>query len=196
MQGVRLCPLAGIRGAKKIVISTKMLNDFGWIEGVPDDLAGKSMRRERNAESWKAINWMRTSRTLLPPWMSQWPRNMANSYKSAFLPTFDWVTLVMFSRLRDKEFDSFEAISGATGDMLMYTGDATYNKWRDDLLGSGYHYTDTIICLDANTGKELWTKEFPGSIPPPDMMMYIGASSTPAVWTASAMSWEAQGSIA
>jgi outer membrane protein assembly factor BamB len=171
------------QGAKKIVITTKMLNDYGWIEGVPDDLATKvdAARNKRGKLEGEQLD------AYIRAFVATVDATLADKYgdfirKRISSPLFGWGTLVMFSRLRDKEFDSFEAISGATGDMLMFAGDAAYNKWRDDLLGSGYHYTDTIICLDANTGKELWTKEFPGVIPPPEMYMYIGASSTPAVW--------------
>lgn len=44
----------------------------------------------------------------------------------------------------------------------------------------GFSWSDTIVCLDARTGKSLWTRSFPGDSQPNNTYGYLG-SSTPAV---------------
>ena len=171
------------QGAKSLVITTQMLNDMGWIEGVPDDLAKKveeSRTKRGNIDGEKLDAYIKAFVATLDPHVAEKYGEFAGKRISD--KSFSWGFLAGLSRLRDKEFSSWEAIAYASGDSLLFAGDAAYNKWRDDFLGKGYHYSDTVICLDATTGKELWKKEFPGVIPPADMMMYFGASSTPAVW--------------
>jgi outer membrane protein assembly factor BamB len=179
------------RGKKNIVITTKLLNDFGWMEDMPKDLA-------------KKIAEARAKRGNIPD-------EKLDAYAKAFLATLDSNTLAKYgpfiaARVKDRSFDTTPAGEKALdvlatfrgkefaswdellktieqkGINLIFPGDDKYNAFRDALVGQGYHYTDTIICLDAETGERIWKKDFPGVIPTAAMMMYIGASSTPAVW--------------
>ncbi len=179
------------KGVSNIVITTKLLNDFGWVEDMPVDLA-------------KKVDEARAKRGNIPD-------EKLDAYAKAFLATLDPETVAKYgpfietrihdrsfdtmvaggkaldvlAAFRDKEFASWDELLKTLekqGINLIFPGDDKYNAFRDELIGKGYHYTDSIICLDAQTGQEIWKKDFPGVIPSAAMMMYIGASSTPAVW--------------
>ena len=187
------------KGAKNIVITTKILNDLGWMEGVPDDLA----KKVEEARVKGKVNYLNSRRQSKSRFMEG---EELDAYVKTFLATldpdtvakygpfiqqrlhdttFNWKELDGLATMRDQEFNSWDDLwkkSEKVGRNLIFAGDEKYNAFRDQLVGQGYHYTDTIICLDAETGKEIWKKEFPGVIPTPNMMMYIGASCSPAVW--------------
>ncbi len=50
------------------------------------------------------------------------------------------------------------------------------------MINRSIRYFDALICLDANTGQEIWRKEWPGSVSPYVGAANVGASSTPAIW--------------
>jgi len=183
------------KGPKSIVITTEALNDLGWMEGVPDDLARKVEETRKSAKVTYLNSRKQTKQkpmegdeleayiktfigTLDPETAAQYGPFIRQRLNDT---TFDWKTLVALAAIRDQEFASWDDVLKKAG-FLIFAGDDKYNAFRDQLVEQGYHYTDTILCLDAETGKELWKKEFPSVIPTPAMMMYIGASSTPTVW--------------
>ena len=171
------------KGPKSLVITTEVLNDLGWMDGVPDDLAkkiedtrvkGRDLRGEKLDAHAKAF-----LATLEPATAAKYASFAEQRLRDR---TFEWKTLATLAALRDQEFASWDALLKKAG-FLIFPGESDkYNAFRDQLLEQGYHYTDTVLCLDAETGKELWRKDFPSVIPTPTMMMYIGASSTPKVW--------------
>ena len=174
------------KGAKNIVITTKMLNDLGWVEGIPDDLGKKveAARAKRgNIQGEKLEAYIKDFLATLDP-------ETAAKYGPSIqkrIPddTFGWSQLAGLATIRDQEFaswDDFLKKAERLGVLFVFGGNEKYEAFRAQLMGQGYHYTDTIICLNAATGKEIWKKEFPGAIPAPVMCMMFGASSTPAVW--------------
>ncbi|MCY3018465.1 MAG: PQQ-binding-like beta-propeller repeat protein [Planctomycetota bacterium] len=174
------------KGAKSIVITTRVLNELGWLEGVPDELAKRveeARRKRGNLQGAKLEAYIKDFfATLDPETTAKYGAFAQQRLKDT---TFEWKELAALATMRDQEFNSWEDLwkkSEKAGRSLIFAGDEKYNAFRDQLVGQGYHYTDTIICLDAENGKEIWKKEFPGVIPTPNMMMYIGASCTPAVW--------------
>jgi len=187
------------KGKKNIVITTKMLNDLGWVQGVPDDLA-KKVEQARVGEKVTYLNSRRQRKekfregedldAYIKTFLATLPAETAAKHgpfikQRLYDTTFSWDQLVTMATVRDQEFTSWDDLRGnleKKGVNLIFPGDDKYNAFRDQVVGHGYHYADTIICLDADTGKEIWKKEFPGVLPTPGMMMYIGASSTPAVW--------------
>jgi outer membrane protein assembly factor BamB len=170
------------KGPKNIVITTKMLTDLGWMEGVPDDLAAKVEEARRKCGNIQGEKLDAYIKALLATLDADTSAKYGQFIQQRISDrTFDWKSLVAFAAIRDKEFANWDDLLKKAG-FLIFAGDDKYNAFRDGLLGEAYHYTDTIICLDAETGKEIWKKEFPGVIPTPTMMMYIGASSTPTVW--------------
>lgn len=78
--------------------------------------------------------------------------------------SFPWESLVKFSKLQGQEFKSNGAFDGAMkrlDDEVKHPHGDTSNVpgWAGQV---GYSTTsDTLICLDAETGKTLWKKDFP-----------------------------------
>jgi outer membrane protein assembly factor BamB len=149
-----------------------ILADWGWVEGVPDELA-------------KQIETARLS----PARGKLTPGAELDAYIKDFLATLDadaaaakgfeshiqarlqkgrealaWPRLAAAAGLRDKpyhdfaEFNKLVCAAGFAGkdegfQTLLY--DAMENRF--------FKYSDTIFCLDAATGKTVWKKEFPGT---------------------------------
>jgi outer membrane protein assembly factor BamB len=76
--------------------------------------------------------------------------------------------------LRDKE-SSIGELDGRAG----IGASGWSNPVRSFITDKVFHVFDTIICLDASTGKELWRKEFLGA--PVHLTLDIGPSSTPTI---------------
>ena len=82
--------------------------------------------------------------------------------------SYPWETLVKFSKLQGQEFKTLGAFDGAMqrldneakhphGDRSNVTGWAEQARYSTT--------TDTLICLNAETGKTLWKKDFPVAKP-------------------------------
>ncbi len=82
--------------------------------------------------------------------------------------SFPWETLVKFSKLQGQEFktaSNFDAATRKLEDEVKHPhGDtSSVPGWASQV---GYSTTtDTLICLDAETGKTLWKKDFPAGKP-------------------------------
>jgi outer membrane protein assembly factor BamB len=88
----------------------------------------------------------------------------------------EWKHLVAMAKVRDKEFPSF-------GELYFTVGEYGYPAdLAKQMIEKTISAKDTVVCLDALTGKQIWKKEFPGA----HRMIYMGncgygASGTPAV---------------
>lgn len=82
--------------------------------------------------------------------------------------SFPWEILVKFSKLQGQEFKTLSAFDGAMqrldNEAKHPHGDRSFvTEWAGQ---AGYSTTtDTLICLDAETGKTLWKKDFPVAKP-------------------------------
>jgi outer membrane protein assembly factor BamB len=90
----------------------------------------------------------------------------------------NWSGLEEISKYRDQEFKDVEALLNLPELNNWHSSDVTKLLIADAVTAKAYTYTDTILCLDTVTGKEIWRKEFPGNA---ETRMDWGVSSTPAV---------------
>ncbi|MBI3832154.1 MAG: PQQ-like beta-propeller repeat protein [Planctomycetes bacterium] len=210
-------PIGG--GKKFKPITTEALIDAGWLPDLPDELAKKietarlARPATRGAPAWYDVEAPKDADIVA--FIEKTPE--LNKYVKDFIGTlppqdaqkygayikrrfcmngteYTWDELVKMSTLRDTEIESiFEWNSKKTA--LLCGKDA----WdgHQGVLGSfsknvwmrACKPMDTILCLDAATGKTLWKKDFPADWTalkgrrgiPQGGFLEIGASGTPAV---------------
>ena len=177
----------------KAMLTTKDLIGMGWAEGIPDDLAKKVDAAIRTDKWRKAAvgpamdDYIKEFIATLDPKQAEtygpFVRNRMNEkgkWGKDYPEPLNWDGLCRLARIRDKEIPELENLRGFIGlgeHESVY--DRAYQVARGQLNEKFAGYFDTVICLDAATGKELWRKEFPGNIS--RQMEYWGASSTPTV---------------
>lgn len=182
------------------VITTKDLNELGWMEGVPDDLArkiedeiAKARADDPRDKRWNArmdearreafiTNFPATLDPKLVEKYGSWIEKRSSMiWKTHPIEVKAWDDLVKIAGIRDKEFSAYKDLMAefkkrGIGDGFFYG----LQTLADRLNTMSYTYTDTVVCLDVSTGRELWKKEFSGV--PSKEMCYVGASGTPAIW--------------
>ena len=187
------------RQVGKWLITTQMLKAFGWEEGVPDDLA-KTIESARLSDKRKNLSGAALD-AYIKEFMAGVEPDVATKFGAHITlrltqgrEALSWgLDLVHLAKARDKEFATYNELVGAV-DNVLQLGEEGYsnpNHGSDELfplfvnsfLRKKYlRFTDTIICLDGGTGKELWKKEFPGEFPETICASHFwGGSSTPAV---------------
>jgi outer membrane protein assembly factor BamB len=182
------------RKVGKVVIHSADLIEAGWVEGVPDDLAKKvedartspanPRWNKQGAEQAACIKEFIAG--LDPeqarkygPWIQRrltWTGHPVNN------GMLSWATLTKLAAVVDQEFASFEELEKRLGGAWGWQR-GTGNSLDVTLTNRAISFLDTIICLDASSGKEIWRKEFPGAPVHYDegLFTWVGASSTPTV---------------
>ena len=190
-----------------VVITTKELNGFWWREDVPDDFAKQVFAEAQKHDAFHRKPGGTTvpdenPETVVKEFLATLDPKLVEKYGSWVSGRFmfvrkrhpnevmSWEDLAKVAALSDKEFPTY-------GDLLnefkkrgihpdypegVFAGkvDMTGTDLRDHWNTMAYTYSDTIICLDTQTGKELWRKDFPAVLS--KEACYVGASGTPAVW--------------
>lgn len=182
----------------KYVVTSKMLADWGWMDGVPDDLATKieaarvSPKREKlaGAELYKYIEAFLAT---LEPGQAKQFGDHARKRIAMGMETAGWLGMqtIVGAGAQDKAFASYEEWQEITykgrsfrdHDLVDGHGDGGLRgNYIQAAVLKGVPRTDTIYCLDAKTGKQLWKKEYPGQTEPGfDWYWFSGASATPTV---------------
>ena len=178
----------------KVVIHAPDLIDAGWMDGVPDDLA-KKVEEARTSPANPRWNKQGAEQAAcikefiagLDPeqarkygdWIQRrltWTGHPVNN------GMLSWATLTKLAGVVDQEFASFEELEKRLGGAWGWQR-GTGNSLDVTLTNRAISFLDTIICLDAATGKEVWRKEFPGAPVHYDegLFSWVGASSTPTV---------------
>jgi outer membrane protein assembly factor BamB len=182
----------------KYVVTSKMLADWGWLDGVPDELAMKieaarvSPKREKLAGA-SLDRYVADFVATLDAAEAQKFAEHIQKRISMGADTAGWwgMTTIVGAGAQDKVFNTY-----SEWEKISYKG----RSFRDhDLInghgdgGTGGNYlqakmlraslrTDTVFCLDAATGKQLWKKEFPAQAEPKyGSYWFAGASSTPTI---------------
>jgi outer membrane protein assembly factor BamB len=163
------------------LVDTKDLNDLGWEEGVPDDL-GKKLDKEweANRDKWRKLKpeeWdayvkdymakldpdlVKKLGSFIQKRMNQMKRGNPVYNSSTEVQWTPWDSLTKLAAIRGKKFTSHDELNRMLDDGL-------HMGHGGPLMGAGgmlkvrcFSYMDTVICLDAATGKEIWRKDFPG----------------------------------
>lgn len=176
---------------KKVSITTEELKAWGWSEGVPESLT-KPINGAAGALKKKF--WGRTPseadvkahvdaflKTLDPALAEKHGEAIHNYFK---VRKVSWKGLRDLATVRDKEFDSIDALN--RGIKYIGWGNIFHGHSSDrgpvkgHILAKCYKWTDKVFCFDAGTGKELWRKEFPGDAANKGTYYYAG-SCTPSV---------------
>jgi outer membrane protein assembly factor BamB len=168
----------------KVVLTTKDFMDWGWAEGVPEDLFKKVHEELKNICNKRLTGAARDAR--IKEYMATLDPKQAEKFKdfiqgwlhrenAGYDDFFDDLNKGAME-VRDKEFDTLDALlahvpGGHYG--------AIHQMVRDKLFGKSLRSCDTVLCLDAATGMTAWKKEFPGA--PSSQAINWGASSTPAI---------------
>jgi len=166
-----------------VALTTAKLIEYGWIEGIPEDLA-KKIESARSSPARSKLKTEAEVGTYIKEFAANLDSKQAEQYadyiklrlgKQAAWGNYPWSRLEGWAKLRDKEVRTLEELCVAMGVPVFHlealTGSLNMNRTC----------TDSVLCLDAATGKTLWRKDFPA--PPPNGRHTYGwpASSTPAV---------------
>lgn len=175
-----------------LLITTQMLKDLGWEEGVPDELAQKieeaRLDKKRKDLAGPALDayindFMATVAPDLAAKFRAHVKQRLTQGPNALSWTQDFAHLV---KARDKEFKTYDELYNAVDHCFKpgtHGAPGTENIFPcflDPFMSKVFSFTDTVVCLDGKTGKEVWKKEFPGDIP--ERELHWGASATPAIW--------------
>ena len=157
-------------------LTTKQLQEWGWDESITPELAAKvdETRKKwwgkKHDEQEAIVNEFLG--TLDPAVVAKLGGAIRSNLWESWTTRFDWTRLLKLATLRDKEFTFQDELNSHSEIGLLINA---------ALLKNQYTYYDTLICLDAATGKELWRQAFPdGLVSDPRWRGYC-ASSTPAV---------------
>lgn len=169
----------------KVVLTAKDVADLGWMDGVPDDLI-KKIDDSIRSEKWRQLKpgpdmdaYIKAFTATLDP--KQAETFGAFIHKRMNQQPLNWDGLARLANIRDKEIpgvDNLRDFIRIGVHESVYDG--AYQTARAMLNEKYAGYLDTVVCLDAATGKDLWRKSFPGALS--KQAEYWGASSTPAVW--------------
>lgn len=151
----------------------KWFEDLGWVSDMPKDLSSK-VEEARQSLKFRTIGGAELDahiKKFLEPLDPELVKKFGNSIEkrlSKFKEGPPWGTMKeILDRIADKTYgNSTELIQAITGGNV----DAGY-------IPPAKKITDTVVCLDAATGKEVWNKEFPST----NALVFCGASSTPAI---------------
>jgi outer membrane protein assembly factor BamB len=197
----------------KVVLSTKDLNDLGWMEGVPDELArkveeerihGRGAKLQPGTELDEYVRLYVAgldpeSAKKFGPWIERRLKKEAAPASFSFArwngllqttfgaelgnrdPSIEWSFLEKLAAVRDREFSTIDEMNKQVGGVISCYPGGPGNAIRVLLTNRVNSYFDAIICLDVATGKEIWRKEFPGSLSPYGGTHNVGASGTPAI---------------
>lgn len=151
----------------------KWFEDLGWTPDLPKDLSNRIDAARQSLQN-RSINSAdldafikKFLETLDPEWVKKYGPSIEKRL-SKHKEGPPWGTMKeILGRIAGKTFgNSTELIQAITGGNV----DAGF-------IPPAKKITDTIVCLDAATGKEVWSKEFPSS----NTLVFCGASSTPAI---------------
>ncbi len=192
-------------------VTSEILADLGWLPDIPEPLVKKIEEARTSAQRPKA-RWSSEGGTLddflsknadmdkyTKDFLADLPPDDAKKYGSYIqrrLCTngFTWDQLVKLSKFKDEGHPNTvewaKALNGVGGFTIAHH--IGINPNLEALWRRAFVWSDTMICLDAATGKELWRKSFPvdkatlKSPPYPGIQWWVfeglGACATPAVW--------------
>jgi outer membrane protein assembly factor BamB len=172
-------------------ITDEVLKEYGWQEDVPADLAaridetwlsGKNKTAKKPGPELDAFTreFLATLDPKVVEKHGDWIRKRIAAVSNA-KANFTWPELVKWSKYRNKDFTSarefmhtwWYGIRGSRGGDNP-PGDAATGA----ILDKETTRTDTVICLDAATGKTLWRKSLPAQKVDNGYMDGYGLSST------------------
>jgi outer membrane protein assembly factor BamB len=176
----------------KIVMPTTWLKEHGWVEDMPADLK-KKVEAARSVLNRKYYRRRPTDAQLADAakvFLATLPAAQVEKYGAAIRVRLgsgrklSGKSLRDLATVRDKEFDSISALNRG----IKYEGYGNifhpHNKdggiVKSYFLAQHWGWTDIVVCLNADTGKTLWKKEFPGTAANKGTY-YYAASCTPAV---------------
>lgn len=164
------------------IITAGYMTDHGWAPDMPEDLVQKVEAALSSDERKKT----RDPGGFIKDFLGRLDPAQAGKFGVAVSnrlargeDNWTWATMTQMGKSIGKEF--------RTGDQVREMVKETHYAHSGHLQGelSGFlhqvqQYKDTVICLDADTGRELWRKDFPGTYAAMWGQNYL-ASGTPAV---------------
>jgi outer membrane protein assembly factor BamB len=178
-----LCYVSGCTLASPRVVSDKLLHDVGWVEDVPQELVkdletARLSERRRKLKDSEVDGYIREFLAARAPELAEKYAAHIQDRLRRGPKAIAWESLAGLRSLRDKEFTkNYELTTAMTSAKVNYYG----NEELTQLVARFFNFTDTVICLDAATGKEMWKKEFAGAFTTYWGGLGTGASSTPAI---------------
>ncbi|MCW8133092.1 MAG: PQQ-like beta-propeller repeat protein [Planctomycetota bacterium] len=169
----------------KVRVTDEILKDWGWMDGVPEDLSKKveDLRAELRKSHYESAipkekqeaGIKKIAETLAPEQAKKFADYLQRRVMNG---KFAWVLLERLATVRGQEFDGAYALAKAAGVDTHPHGEGA--GIVVPLEATGRRITDTIVCLDAETGKHLWQADFEGQITISQHYKF-GASCTPTV---------------
>jgi outer membrane protein assembly factor BamB len=158
--------------------TAEILAEWGWREDVPADLVAKI------EDEWKSETWKQVQRGNKKVAMEEYAKKFAagldpkvaekyadfinlrlNNLDAHGQPSesgwswggnYGWKALEQFAKLKDKEFKSAKEFTLVVEKIEAAHAFYQWGKPLGDAFGRVSKSSDTVACLDANTGKELW----------------------------------------
>ena len=168
-------------------ITAAFLRDSGWIEEAPADLVNKV--EEARKSGWTKL-WGRKPadrEAFAKDFMAGLDPKVVEKYgefiKNRMLCDWTFEFLTGVAQYKDKEFKSVRDLQAAVakikgyGDKCNGNPDAVANQ----AFKTGANAIDIVVCLDADTGKELWHKALLDETVRRGGGVAFGGSSTPAI---------------
>lgn len=177
------CSINGCSLSSPRVVSDKLLNDLGWVEDVPEALvkdleAARLSEQRRKLKDNEVAGYIREFLEARAPELAKKYAAHIQDRLRRGPRAITWESLAGLRSLRDKEFTkNHELTTALTSAKVNYYG----NEELTRVVATFFNFTDTVVCLDAATGKEIWKKEFPGAFTTYWGGLGTGASGTPAV---------------
>ncbi|MCW8130457.1 MAG: PQQ-like beta-propeller repeat protein [Planctomycetota bacterium] len=150
------------------LVTPEYVASWGWAPNMPADLV-KLMEDARVSEDRKKLKAGPDLDAYIKAFLDKLPPEQSKSFGEAVTTrltrghnSWNWTTMEKLAASADKEFQNPDEVRAAFKDTNIHHNDLLSNE-LSVTIRKGQTYTDTLVCLDAETGKECWTKEFAGT---------------------------------
>ncbi|OAI51004.1 hypothetical protein AYO44_17370 [Planctomycetaceae bacterium SCGC AG-212-F19] len=177
------CYVTGCSLASAPLVTDKLLTELGWVDDVPEGLT-KDLETARLSEQRRKLKDTEVD-DYIREFVAARPPELAEKYAAHIQDRLRrgpkgvaWESLAGLRSLRGQEFaSSYELTSTLTKAKVHYHSKEELTR----VVAGFFDFKDTVICLDAGTGKQIWKKEFPGSFTTYWDGLGTGAGGTPAI---------------
>jgi outer membrane protein assembly factor BamB len=164
------------------IITAAYCTDHGWAPDMPENLVQKVEASRESVERKKTKDMGGFTKDFLekldPEQAGKFGVAISNRLAQGE-NNWTWATMTQMGKSIGKEFRTGDQVREMVKD-THYAHSGSLQSQLSGFLHQVQQYKDTVICLDAATGMELWRKAFPGTYAAMWGQNYM-ASGTPAI---------------